>query len=38
MKSIRTIRTALALAVVASICACRGEDPAALMAAARQYM
>ncbi|HXJ51003.1 MAG TPA: XrtA/PEP-CTERM system TPR-repeat protein PrsT [Burkholderiales bacterium] len=38
MKNIRTIRAALALAVVASICACRGEDPAALMASARQYM
>src|SRR5262249_6383593 len=34
----KTIRTALALAVVASICACRGEDPAALMASAKQYM
>jgi len=34
----RTLRAALALAVVASLCACRGEDPAALMASAKQYM
>ena len=34
----KAIRAALALAVVASICACRGDDPAALMASAKQYM
>ena len=32
------IRTALALALAASICACRSDDPAALMASAKQYM
>jgi len=35
----KAIRTALALALAASICACGGrEDPAALMASAKQYM
>jgi putative PEP-CTERM system TPR-repeat lipoprotein len=32
------LRTALALALAASICACRSDDPAALMASAKQYM
>jgi putative PEP-CTERM system TPR-repeat lipoprotein len=32
------VRTALALALAASICACRSDDPAALMASAKQYM
>src|SRR5262249_44049093 len=37
-KPMKTFRTALALALVAMICACRGDDPAALMASAKQYM
>ena len=32
------LRTALALALAASICACRSDDPATLMASAKQYL
>jgi len=34
---VRTLSTAVALALTASICACRSDDPAALMASAKQY-
>jgi putative PEP-CTERM system TPR-repeat lipoprotein len=34
----KAIRTALALVLAVSICACRGDDPAALMASAKHYM
>jgi putative PEP-CTERM system TPR-repeat lipoprotein len=34
----KAINTTLALALVVSVCACRSDDPAALMASAKQYL